>query len=431
MFNAESPLVSVVTVNYNGAELTGDLLASLSLQTYRNHEVLVVDNASTDGSLEWLRPRFPLARYLRQETNAGFVGGNNAGIRAARGELVALANNDTVADPRWLEEMVRTAMDDPAIAAVGSKILFLRPYLAIHLIPEFGRPQLALVVGEDSSLAGCDYRKPVFREGFGGMQRQAGRPVRPVHGPATLFLPVGQESGPQSLDLMAGTSERCRLGVEVGSRHLASLDVEGGLRSYSLDLPAALVREESFDLINNAGTSLSSAGDAADRGIYEPDRGQFDEEEDLEAICGAAVLVRRSALEEVGLFDRDFFMYYEDTDLSWRLRRRGYRLRYQPASVIRHVHAASSVEWSPLFTYYTARNKILMVAKNGGLVPLLRCFDREAWVIIGLLVRACRGLRSSASSRARAELVTRLRVYRSLAVQIPRALLKRRGLLAH
>ena len=64
------------------------------------------------------------------------------------------------------------------------------------------------------------------------------------------------------------------------------------------------------------------------------------------------------------MFDDDFFLYYEDTDLSWRLRSLGWRIRYQPAAVARHIHSASSVEWSPLFVFHTDRNRLLMLTKN-------------------------------------------------------------------
>ena len=66
----------------------------------------------------------------------------------------------------------------------------------------------------------------------------------------------------------------------------------------------------------------------------------------------------------VGWFDDDFFLYYEDTDLSWRLRAAGWAIRYEPTAVVRHVHSASSVEWSPTFVFHTDRNRLLMLVKD-------------------------------------------------------------------
>lgn len=430
---AQGPLVSVITVSYNGYPLLADLLRSLRRQTYSRHEVVVVDNASTDGSAERLRREFPEARVLELDENLGFAGGNNAGIRAARGELVALANNDTVADPGWLEELVRTALEDPRIAAVGSKILFLTPFLPLRLTVEGGGgPAPGVLFGEESGFAGCDYDKAVYKAGFGGTELVEDRRVRRMAAEATVYLPVLPMDGGARLRLVASggaPGPPRRLRVEVGASRVATVDLDEGLREHPIEVPAAVVAAESFDLINNAGTALSAAGEAADRGIFEPERGQYDREEDLEAVCGAAVLFRRSALEDVGLFDRDFFMYYEDTDLSWRLRAAGYRLRYQPRSTIRHHHAASSVEWSPLFTFYTARNKVLMIVRNGGAAASLRAYAREVALLLRLLMVWWRSRRGPGAARARAELVTRLRVHRSLLLQVPRALGKRMGIL--
>lgn len=102
-------LVSIVVVNYNGREYLRDCLNSVLAQTYRAFEVIVVDNGSTDGSAAMLRADFPEVRLLEERTNIGFAGANNRGVETARGEYVALLNNDTVVDPQWLSALVRGA----------------------------------------------------------------------------------------------------------------------------------------------------------------------------------------------------------------------------------------------------------------------------------------------------------------------------------
>ena len=82
------------------------------------------------------------------------------------------------------------------------------------------------------------------------------------------------------------------------------------------------------------------------------------------AWCGGAVLLSVRYLREVGIFDDRYFMYYEDTDLSWRGRLAGWRYRYVPDSVVRHEHAASSKEGSPLFQHFVERNRFLTLARN-------------------------------------------------------------------
>jgi hypothetical protein len=120
------PGVSVIIVNYNGAEYLPDCLDSLAGLDYPagRYEVVVVDNASTDGSLELLTDKYPWARVISNQTNLGFAGGNNAGMRQVESEFVALLNNDTVVDRRWLAELVDAALSDDAIGITTSKILF-------------------------------------------------------------------------------------------------------------------------------------------------------------------------------------------------------------------------------------------------------------------------------------------------------------------
>jgi GT2 family glycosyltransferase len=101
-----------------------------------------------------------------------------------------------------------------------------------------------------------------------------------------------------------------------------------------------------------------------DRGFLQPDFGQFDEPAEVFAWCGGAALLRREYLEQVGLFDPRFFLYYEDFDLSWRGRQLGWRYLYVPQSRIRHRHAYSSKEGSDFFRFWVDRNRRLTLIKN-------------------------------------------------------------------
>ena len=106
-------------------------------------------------------------------------------------------------------------------------------------------------------------------------------------------------------------------------------------------------------------------GYGADRGYLELDRGQYDEPAEVFAWCGGSVLLRPAYLADVGLFDERFFLYYEDTDLSWRGQRRGWRYLYVPPAVTRHLHAASSGgEGTALFQHYVERNRLYMLVRN-------------------------------------------------------------------
>lgn len=117
------PLVSVVIVNWNGKHLLEECLRSLANQRFNDFEVIVVDNGSADGSVEYLRADHPGVVLVALPTNTGFAGGSNAGIRASSGKYIALLNNDTRTDPSWLAELVAVAEATPEAGMWASKIL--------------------------------------------------------------------------------------------------------------------------------------------------------------------------------------------------------------------------------------------------------------------------------------------------------------------
>jgi len=117
-------VVSVVVVNHNRGDLLKECLNSLLCQTYRNLEILVVDNGSSDKSCDFVASLADdRVKLISLNENAGFGGGCNAGIRQSRGSLVALLNNDAVATPDWVEAMVR-GMSSARTGMCASKILF-------------------------------------------------------------------------------------------------------------------------------------------------------------------------------------------------------------------------------------------------------------------------------------------------------------------
>ena len=266
---------SVVIVNHDGLRYLDECLTAVLAQELEpgrpgeGFEAILVDNASADGSAEHVERRFPCVRVVRLAANLGFAGGNNAGIREARGRHVVLLNNDTRVRPGWLKALIDAADSDRGGGAVAAKLVFLDP-------------------------------------------------------PGT---------------------------------------------------------------IQTAGWLMLSDGSGADRGFREPDRGQYDQREEVFGACGASVLYRREMLADVGVFDDSFFMYYEDADLNWRMRLRGWRVIYEPAAVVDHVHAGSSGEWSPFFTFHVDRNRLLMITKNappGFVVRAYVHFTRmAAWNALG------------------------------------------------
>ncbi|WP_299952276.1 glycosyltransferase family 2 protein [uncultured Modestobacter sp.] len=235
------PTVTALVVTWNGRELLIPCLESLAAQTLP-HQVVVVDNASTDGTSEMIRTRFPTVQVVQNRTNRGFAGGAEDGLRMVDTPFVALLNNDAVAEPTWLQHLTEAMDRHPEAAAVTSRML----------------------------LAGVT--------------------------PPTM---------------------------------------------------------------NNAGVVLLDDGYGADRGLGQ-DAGSFDEEAEVFGFSGGAALLRVAAVRSVGGFPAPFFLYYEDTDTSWRLRRAGWQVRYEPTAVVHHQHSASSDQSSPSFAYWNERNRLLM-----------------------------------------------------------------------
>lgn len=120
----EKPLISVIVLNWNGLNVVGDCLMSLREQTFREFEVIVVDNGSTDGSRNFVIENFPETRSVSLEKNYGFCGGNNHGFKYAKGDFLALLNNDAFADREWLKELYNGIISSPAVGFCASKILF-------------------------------------------------------------------------------------------------------------------------------------------------------------------------------------------------------------------------------------------------------------------------------------------------------------------
>ena len=119
------PKISIIIVNYNGKELLQKCLESLFKTDYENFEVILVDNNSTDGSIEFVTKNYPKIIVIKLDSNKGFAEPNNVGAKIAKGEHLLFLNNDTVTTSNFISEMVKVLQKDDQVAICQS--LLLRP----------------------------------------------------------------------------------------------------------------------------------------------------------------------------------------------------------------------------------------------------------------------------------------------------------------
>ena len=117
-----APAASVVVLSWNGLEHLEVCLSSVCAQTYRDREIILVDNGSTDGTQPWVEERFPEVRVARLEKNRGVPGGVNYGIAQCRGRFIAILNNDIEVVPEWLGESIRALEQHPEAGFTSSRI---------------------------------------------------------------------------------------------------------------------------------------------------------------------------------------------------------------------------------------------------------------------------------------------------------------------
>ncbi len=237
----------VIVPNWNGEDYIAECLTSLRKQSLRPH-IIVVDNGSSDSSVERIKKDFPEVELLEFPDNAGFAGGVNRGIRPALEagyEFIALFNNDAVAGKDWLKHLVQTAQAQPKAGIVTGKFM------------------------------------------------------------------------------------------KMDKKH--------------------------FD---STGDFYSTWGMPFPRGRNQIDRGQYNTAGPVFSATGGASLYRAKTLREIGLFDEDFFAYFEDVDISFRAQLAGWQVWYEPRAVAYHHVGRTSSRMGSLARYHSIKNCMLLYDKN-------------------------------------------------------------------
>ncbi len=385
------PDITVIVLNWNGKRFLGRCLTALLQTTYPTDRfnVIVADNASTDGSPAWVRERFPGVRVLDNGGNLGFGKGNNRAIQANGSPFVALLNSDTAVQADWLRRLIDPMLADRKLGATTAKLVYMNDYAPLALRCETFSPQ-AETGSPDERTLGVQVYAAHVREGSDAWDREvrllngfyaperdaAGHVIHWTGERAVLGVPAARaESRSRTLELMLAAwrpdNRPVRVAITCGGQTVyagAAAAVPGKVCVPLLPW----VGHHARPLLQSAGSCILPDGSGLDRGtqvehghVYPSwDDGRYDADPDVFHFNGAACLLRREMLEAVGLFDERFFMYYEDMDLAWRARAQGWQIRYVPQARVRHVHSGSAGEWSPLFTYNVDLNRLLMLLKN-------------------------------------------------------------------
>lgn len=153
------------------------------------------------------------------------------------------------------------------------------------------------------------------------------------------------------------------------------------------------------DLINSTGICLDPVGISWDCRGGEPDHLSEEKPTEIFGPCAGAALYRRAMLNEIGLFDEDFFAYLEDVDLAWRARLAGWRALYVPGARVYHLHSGTLGEGSPLKSFLLGRNKVWLIAKNYPMpslalyLPLIFIYDSAAVIYTLIMFKNVYALR--------------------------------------
>lgn len=405
------PSVRVVIVNFNGGEMTLQCLDSVMASNWPEDrlEVILINNSPDDEAIGVVLDgeQYRSVQVLQPHRNLGFAEGCNRGI-THRGEfdLLALINNDAVVEPEWLRTLSAAMQNPPQplmparpfchpeqlgglrrVGAVSPKTLFADRYLLVQLSVEplqdegrrCYRGDEGLVVDTIRLDGVCVDERVVVDERFlthGARQTDVlVKPVLAAGSDGALRVQVGASIGadPRRIELCLRSPVGLRVSVATNCEAL-TLVVGPEPVWVRLDVGAAPV-----DVVNNAGSELYLNGFAGDRGFMEIDDGRYDEPAEVFAWFGGAVLMSRAYLDDVGLFDKRLFLYYEDIDLAWRGRLRGWSYLYSPETTVRHVHGAAAGPTSQVFGFYNARNRLVVLVKNAPSRTVLRVIAEEVY----------------------------------------------------
>lgn len=353
--------VTILIVSYNTKEEILACLSSLKKITYPKdkYKVVIFDNNSTDLSEISIRKKYPEIPFIAYRENIGFAAAVNAVISKIDTPFFVLLNPDTVVTKNWLTTLVKRIKSSEKIAAVNSLTYLEQKFTdyTVSLDPtEKPSEDIYYHLHGNDDVHLLHSNQELYKDGF-----------IPLSQGLSFIEPIRDQASSLVLENRKATAH--------------TLHVQQGKKISTISLPGKgfqkveLQSDYSYFVVQNAGNIIFKSGYSRDRGavvsnlqqIYYPDAhvgSYFHKPTPIQAISGVSCIIRTSAFKEVGMFDPRYFMYYEDIDLSIRLRKSGYTLYFEPESVLYHAHSVSSQEWSPFFRYHTEKGRLLLLLKH-------------------------------------------------------------------
>ena len=329
-------MVSVTIVTWNSEKYLADCFAALAAQDYRDLEVIIVDNASEDGTHALLKNVDPSWRVIYNDKNVGFAAGQNQAIRASSGNYVLCLNPDVVLSPNFITQLM----------AAGGESCFDAGIFCGKLL----RWDPARECGETS-------REPA--------------------------VPKTTDSLPEDGSYQ-GTTSVVPTEAQEDQGFSPCTSQPQGLKPCPDTKPEADPRRS--NILDSTGIYFTPNMRHLDRGAEEIDRGQYDRTQYVFGASGAAAFFRRSFIDDVSIedefFDEDFFAFREDGDLAWRAQLMGWKCLYVPTAVAWHVRRVTPERRKDLplvINWHSAKNRFLMRGKNASGWLCWRLFFPVLW----------------------------------------------------
>lgn len=408
--------VSIVIINYNGRAFLKTCLDSIKSQNFpeEKYEIVLVDNNSRDTSLKFVREQYPEVEIIESKENLGFAGGANLGVRHTRGEYVVFLNTDTKVDINWLKFLMIRIESDKNIAAVNSKLLLYYPFIKLSLVSDT-HPLENFSKSNNFLLAGVFVEKiflddpeldPLIKYSSGfydknlivsqnNTDRNGDETGFWTNGNAEILVPCNISKTKINLSLIIRSETNGTKTGFVVKNHETTLISDylkpHEIKKYRIFLDIAEINPYFHYVVQNAGLAIFKSGYGRDRGavvkdhqqFYETDCSYYNQAREVHAFSGASVILRKNVFKKLNGFDSSFFMYYEDVDMSLKMRRMGWKIFYEPKSVVYHKHAATSKEWSRLFSYNVEKNHLAILIKHFPIMEFIKEYLRflVLWVM--------------------------------------------------